>query len=134
MNKKKKYIPKPFESDGSKSDTSANIYHSMLISPQWKALSKGAMVLYLYCKAQYYAEKSKPVSKYKTLSESEKARCFTMNKAKRDGYELYSDHAGQFQKEMKELLQYGFVDIVEQGKNTRTKNIYMLSDRWNKPK
>ena len=48
----KKYEPKSFESDGNASDTSANIYMSMLMSYAWQQLSKNAQVLYVYCKAQ----------------------------------------------------------------------------------
>lgn len=131
--KKNKYIPKPFESTGERSDTSANIYMSMLEHPSFKALSTGAKVLYLYCKAQYYGEKSKPCPKYETLTENERQQCFTMNKRKWARlYEIYgSDHT--FRRDMDQLIKAGFVDIVENGKSSRTKSIYMLSDRWRRP-
>ncbi|MBQ8885008.1 MAG: hypothetical protein IJY62_01345 [Clostridia bacterium] len=128
--RKQPYRPKPFESDGNPSDTSANIYHSMLTSPQYKALSKSAKVLYTYCKAQYYAEKKKPVPKHESLTESESQRCFTMNMGKwRDEYEIYTNRA-QFYKDMGALMEMGFIDLVEDGKTTRTKSVYMFSDRW----
>ena len=129
--KKERYIPKAFESDGNKSDVSANLYMSMLTSVAWKELSKGAKVLYLYCKAQYYAEKTKPLPKCETLSEKEKALCFTMNVSKwKTLYGIYKDNGVQFKKDMDQLLKYGFVDLVECGKTTRTKSIYKFSDRW----
>lgn len=128
--RKQKYIPKVFESTGEQADTSANIYHSMLVHPKFKALSKGAQLLYIYCKDQYYNEHPKPKPQSETLSEIERQRCFTMNQAKwRDTYELYTNKA-QFYKDMQQLIQAGFIDIVEYGKVTRTKSIYMLSDRW----
>ena len=131
--RKRTYIPKDFESDGTRGDTSANIYGSMLVSKAWQSLTKGAMALYVACKAQYYAEKDKPVPKYTVLSESEQARCFTMPMNKwRNKYGLFPSNT-TFYKAMNELVKFGFVDIVENGKTTRTKNVYMFSDRWHKP-
>lgn len=126
------YHPKVFESDGSKSDTSANIYMSMLMSENWQALTKNAQLLYLYCKAQYYAEKRKPKPDYKQLTEQEQHQCFTMNKSKwKNLYHLYTNES-QFYKDRDLLVKYGFIEIIENGKNTRTKSIYMLSDKWRK--
>lgn len=132
MSKKKAvYIPKSFESTGTKKDNSANIYMSMLTSWSWQQLSKNAQVLYVYCKAQYYAEKKKPETKVKQLDENEQRRCFTMNKSKWQSlYHIYNSDNGQFQKDMKQLIKYGFVEYIENGKTSRTKSIYMLSDKW----
>lgn len=131
--KQNKYIPKPFESDGSSSDTSANIYISMLTSESWQALSKNAQVLYLYCKAQYYAEKQKPKPTIITLSEQQQKQTFTMNKSKWQSlYKIYKSDNGQFNKDMQMLIDYGFVEVLQSGHNTRSKSIYLLSDKWNK--
>lgn len=130
---KTKYVPKPFESDGSSSDTSANIYISMLTSESWQALSKNAQVLYLYCKAQYYAEKQKPKPAIITLSEQQQKQTFTMNKSKWQSlYKIYKSDNGQFNKDMQMLIDYGFVEVLQSGQNTRSKSIYLLSDKWNK--
>lgn len=127
-----KYIPKSFESSGSSSDTSANIYMSMLISEAWQKLTKNQQILYLYCKAQYYAEKRKPKPQLKQLSDSELALCFTMNKTKWCNlYHIYKDgNQNGFIKDMKALFENGFIELVENGKNTRTKSIYKLSSKW----
>lgn len=131
--RKESYKPKSFESDQNKSDTSANIYMSMLMSENWQKLTKNAQVLYLYCKAQYYAEKNKPKLQLKQLTEQEQRQCFTMNKSKWQSlYGIYISDNGQFNKDMKQLIDYGFVELIENGKNTRTKSIYMLSNKWNK--
>lgn len=62
MSKRKMpYRKKPFESTGVSSDTSANIYMSMIMSVAWRQLSSNQKVLYVYCKAQYYAEKKHPI-------------------------------------------------------------------------
>lgn len=126
-----KYTPKSFESLGNSNDTSANIYMSMLLSPAWQSLTKNAQVLYLYCKAQYYAEKRKPKSKIRQLNETQQKMCFTMNKSKwLDLYHIYKSDNGQFNKDMKMLIDYGFIEIVESGKTSRTKSIYMFSSKW----
>lgn len=132
MSKKKQvYQKKTFESTGVGNDTSANIYMSMLMSKAWQQLSKNAQVLYLYCKAQYYAEKQKPKPIVRQLSETEQKMCFTMNRSKwLNLYCIYKSDNGQFNKDMKQLIDNGFVKIVELGSTTRTKNIYMFSDEW----
>ena len=129
MAKKKVYLKKKFESTGVPSDTSANIYESMLLSPAWKSLTSNQQVLYLTCKAQYYAEKTthKP-AQYPDGNEA----LFTMNRAKwRDKYELYTgNNSAGFYRDMKALIEKGFIACIESGRNTRTKSIYLLSHRW----
>lgn len=133
-NKKyRRYEPKAFEGKQNSSDVSANIYVSMLMSDAWRVLTDGAKVLYLYCKAQYYAEKKKPKPQQTNplkLNEEQLNRCFTMNKSKwKDLYEIASNQ-NQFTKNMQMLIDYGFIELIENGKITRTKSIYMLSDKW----
>lgn len=133
MSKKRtKYIPKSFESIGNASDTSANIYMSMLLSDSWNRLTKNQQILYVYCKAQYYAEKKKPKPQILILSEEEKLLCFTMNKGK--WCELYRIYANggqeRFKKDMQALIDNGFIELVENGKTNRTKNIYKFSSKW----
>lgn len=59
MARKKKYVPKAFES-GKAGDVSANIYASMMQSKAWNNLTNNAKVLYLYMKLQYYGQKTIP--------------------------------------------------------------------------
>ncbi len=126
----KKYVPKQFESSSPQFDTSANIYMSMLMSAAWQSLNAGAKMLYMYCKAQYYGEKRKPKPDFRQLTEQEQQQCFTMNKSKwKDLYHIYTNDR-QFYKDMSLLIKSGFIELIESGKNTRTKNIYMLSDKW----
>lgn len=122
--RKNQYEKQPFESDCSGSDTSSNIYESMLRSPAWIDLKPTAQVLYLVCKSQYYAEKKKPI-----ISDR---RSFTMNQGKwADSYKLYrKDNAKAFYRDMAALIEHGFIDCIESGANTRTKSIYQFSSRW----
>jgi hypothetical protein len=124
--KKKTYQKKNYESDCSSSDTSANIYHSMLMSEAWNKLSSKQRVLYLVCKDRLYAQKTKysPDPNDQTK--------FYLNRALwLKDYELYppSNEAG-FYKDMGALIEYGFIKCIESGATSRTKNIYQYSDKW----
>lgn len=133
MSKRKiKYIPKSFESMENSNDTSANIYMSMLLSPAWNNLTKNQQILYVYCKAQYYAEKKKPKPLIKELTDNEINLCFTMNKSKWCKlYKIYADGGQErFKKDMQALIDNGFIELVENGKPNRTKNIYCYSNKW----
>lgn len=125
MAKKKIYQKKAFESDGNSSDTSSNIYMSMLMSTAWQSLSKPQQVLYMYCKAQYYAEKKKP---------DNNPLYFTMNKSKWNSlYNLYTNsNSAGFYRDIKALIEKGFIICVESGAITRTKSIYSFSSMWQK--
>ena len=124
MAKKRKYIKQAFESTGANSDTSANIYMSMLISPAWQDLTANQQRLYLYCKLQYYAERQKP--------RADDPLTFTMNRGKWCTlYHLYTaGNARSFYRDMSELISRGFVSCVESGACTRTKSVYRFSAKW----
>lgn len=120
MARKKKYVPKTFESSKS-GDVSANIYASMMQSRAWGNLTNNARVLYLYMKLQYYGQKTIP---------DREQECFYFNKALfLKIYQLYTN-ANQFYKDKKLLIDNGFIEIVENGKTTRTKSIYRFSSKW----
>ena len=129
MPKKKPYQKQKFESQfGAAGDTSANIYVSMLMSDAWKALSAKQQVLYLYCKAQYYAEKPK------SLPEEfrNNLAAFTMNRSKwQDLYELYKrNDEKSFYRDISALIEKGFIRCLECGAFSRTKSIYEFSNKW----
>ena len=123
--RKTPYQKRPFESIGTSNDTSANLYMSMLLSDAWRALTAQQQRLYLYCKAQYYAEKQKP---------NGDPLCFTMNQSKWCGlYGLYEKtNAKGFYRDMAALIEAGFVTCTECGAATRTKSIYRFSSMWQK--
>ena len=124
MSKKKvKYIKQSFESKGFSSDTSANIYESMLKSDAWFDLTATQKVLFLVCKAQYYCQKKKP--------DGNRFR-FTMNRNKwLNEYKLYSEgNQAGFYRDMEALIEKGFIKCEFCGAFTRTRNIYEYSDKW----
>jgi len=129
MATKKHYIKKSFESTGKSSDTSANIYESMLVSEAWHTLTPSQQRLYICCKAQYYAEKQKPATEE---NPNGSILYFTMNRYKwSTKYQLYKDNnRAAFYRDMEALIEKGFVRCVESGRNTRTKSIYAFSDKW----
>lgn len=123
--RKTPYQKKPFESTGASNDTSANVYMSMLLSDAWRALTAQQQRLYLYCKAQYYAEKQKP---------NGDPLCFTLNQSKwADLYGIYKkNNAASFSRDMSALIEHGFVSCVICGAFTRSKSIYRFSAKWQK--
>jgi len=124
LSNKSKYIRKDFESTGSRSDTSANIYWSMLSSLAWKSLTAQQQLLYLYCKAQLYGQRNRPREHGKD--------CFYMNQAKwRDEFGLYKKgNENGFYRDMEALISKGFIKCVECGATTRTKSVYRYSSEW----
>lgn len=124
MARKQRYEKKVFESTLQPSDVSANIYESMLLSAAWQDLSATAKVLYLVCKAQYYAERKKPIPDDSTT--------FTMNQGKwADKYKIYDKrNAKGFQRDVEALIEHGLIECVECGVTTRTKSIYRFSSGW----
>ena len=118
--RKNKWQKKSFESTGSSSDTSANIYESMLQSKAWQELTATQKVLYLTCKSQYFSEKTKTDS----LN-------FTMNRKKWLKYKLYKDqNRAGFIRDMSALIEKGFISCVACGANAMVKSVYRFSDRW----
>lgn len=122
MAKKRKFSPNNFENVG-RSNLSATLYASMLQSPAWYALSPKAQQLYVYMKLQLYGQAPLDSEKYGP-------DCFVFNQGMYTKiYPLYKTGA-QFRRDRDQLIEYGFIEIVECGKTTRTKNIYKFSAKW----
>jgi len=121
MGRKKPYVPKPFESSRGSKDISAPIYASMVQSSAWLKLSNNARVLYMYMKLQKYGAKDIP---------GWDELCFYFNASMyTEVYKLYTNRT-QFRKDRQQLIDNGFIEIMEDGTLTRTKNIYRFSDKW----
>ncbi len=115
----RKYQPRPFESRGD--NLSANIYLSMIKSKAWENLSNNAKVLYLYMKLQLYGANT---------IEGHPPEDFYFNTAMiTQTYKLYTNMS-QFRKDRQLLIDNGFIEIIENGRFSRTKNIYRLSAKW----
>ena len=119
--KPRKYIPRPFESNG-RGGAYAAIYLNMLESPAWRDLTASQKVLYLACKSHYFGDKENPDGD---------ERNFSMNRAKWLKYGLYKPgNAEGFYRDMEQLILHGFVRCIHQGKANHQKNIYQFSDKW----
>lgn len=118
--RKPPYIPKPWESVGG-NKLSANIYASMMQSKAWMQLSKNARLLYVYMKLQYYGAKN-------LVDHPGTDFVFNWALASKT-YGLYTNYK-QFQNDRNMLIANGFIELIENGKNTRTKSIYRFSDKW----
>lgn len=124
MSRRPKYTPKPFETKrkarASRSEAFASLYHSMMTSPAYVALTPRQRDLYTFCKLQYYGETPRGNPE------------FTMNQYKWcQKYKIYSrGNASSFYRDMEALITHGFIDCIQQGALTKRKNIYRLSDRW----
>lgn len=118
-----KYIRKSYETKKPGEPTGepfAAIYSSMIGSEAWEALTNNAKVLYIYMKLQLFGNKKDH------LPEGQ----FYFNRATYSKtYNLYKNQT-QFYVDKDLLIKYGFIDEIENGKTTRTKNIYQFSDRW----
>lgn len=120
MSRRKKFQPKNYENVG-KSNLSAIIYASMLLSYPWMQLTPQAQRLYLYMKLQAYGQK--PLEGYP-------ADTFVFNKGMYiNTYKLYKTWS-QFDRDCKQLIEWGFIRVVENGHTTRTKNVYQFSAEW----
>lgn len=130
--KKQKYKKKAYESDQSTSDVSANIYYSMMMSEAWKDLKPRAKDVYLAMKMQKYAQKRKPISiepDNELFQYQEDDFYFNRGKWCME-YELCSGNHTSFERDVKTLIEHGFIEIVRNGKNARVKSVYRYSDKW----
>lgn len=138
--RKTKYKPKSFESIGQKfkdenntirTDTTANIYESMLLSPAFQDLKHRQRNLYVVCKAQYYGHR-KPKQDNPDVEQLQNDCLFYLNWYEVMKYGIYTKTMKkEFYGDLKALEQHGFIDIVVRGgKNGKTKSIYKYSDKW----
>lgn len=136
---KKKYHPKAFESLGDKytdadghkrTDTSANLYESMLTSDAWKDLPFRQRALYTACKAQYYG-KRKPEKDFPEVPGVQGDDCFYMNAAAVKKYGIYTKNMHrEFYGDLKALCGHGFITCVSNGQANKSRSIYRFSSSW----
>ena len=117
------------ENDGRKNDRCVRIYESMLQSSAFKNLSKNQRMLYICMKAQYgKREPGKDFPEIESLQKDEMFY-FTMNMA--EEYNLYSkSNDAQFYKDVKALIDYGFIRKERDGRKAHGKSIFEFTDSW----
>ncbi len=137
MSKRKTpYKPHAFESKGAKfeyngktmTDTSANIYESMLLNDAYLDLIARQRQLYVVCKSQWWG-KRKPAKDYPDMGYSDD--CFYLNQAQVLKYGLYTPKSiSTFYKDMKILISHGFITCISPGNLYGKKSIYEFSSKW----
>lgn len=123
MGRKKKqevYIRKSFETriPGVPAETHekyVGMCLTQLMSDAWHNLSGCAQNLYLFMRLQYNGSNDLEFNFNQSL----------YNKK----YKLYTS-GSQFKKHYTELIENGFIKLIENGKTTRTNNIFAFSDDW----
>ena len=108
------------------------MYHSQITSPAYMALSDGAKVLLLICKdVRRYSTAGRQGEFYPNAPRND-PKCFYLNRALLRMYGGGWSSPNKARRCLIELVQYGFIEVVELGTFTRTKNIYRFSGRWKK--
>ena len=136
MASRKKYRPKAFESTGTSSDVSANIYKSMIESEAWKHLTKNQRLLYVYCKSCYYGQKDaykKSLFKDVGMDVPDNLQpYFSLTERNiKDYWNLYSN-INSFYADRDALITHGFIRVVVDGHFMRKANVYEFSAKWQK--
>ena len=122
MAKKRKQAPEPFESIG-KNDRFVRLHIELIESEAFKRLNGRQQSLYLYMKAQYKGKETKNNPNRNKLQ-----FYFNWNLAEKK-YRLYTNR-DTFYKDIKVLIEYGFIECVENNHYLRKKSIYSFSDKW----
>ncbi len=134
MATKKKYKPKAFESKGTSSDVSANIYQSMIMSDAWNDLTKNQRLLYVYCKSCYYGQKD-PYKKslFKDIGmeiPNDVQPFFSLTEGSVKNYWKLYTNVNSFYADRDALIMHGFIRVVADGHTVRKANIYQFSSKW----
>lgn len=116
-------------------DTTTNLCYSMITSPAFKDLSAKQRMLYVYAKAQYYGARSRPRDDFKDIEEYQKdggRKYFYLNHfLLSDVFALYpKSNSRDLYKDIKALVEHGFIEQVSNGKANQKRSIYTYSDKW----
>lgn len=135
---KQDYSPQKFETKlgTANCNLNARIYCSMMESNAWMKLNNNARLLYLYMKMQYYGQKtisgyeSNLVKASRGYTSVRPSEYFYFNEHLwKHKYKLFSNNSS-FYKARDMLVEYGFIEIVVNGRFTQTRSVYKLSDKW----
>ncbi len=131
MSRKQKqtYIRKSFETriPGKPTETHekyVGMTDTLVRSIAWNNLSKKAMCLYLCMRLQYDGTNDKGFY-------FNRGMWLDDPKHRKNNYALFKS-PNDFYKYRDELVTQGFIEVVESGKNTRTRAVYAFSDKWQK--
>ena len=130
MARKKEYKPDYFASRGEEHDNFGMIYMSLMTDERFINLSRGAKLIYCCCRVQQRSKESKQML-FKHGEEfgrtySDRAFVFPCSHQERFGFNDRSN----FARGMRELIDAGFIEKVEDNKVRRKVNVYQFSCGW----
>lgn len=107
---------------------------SMRRSKAFKSLSKRQIWLLLLCKRQMYSG-NKPINDYQAFNQSGKIHDddFYLNWAlvtKSEDAIYKETESTPFRRDIKALIEKGFIECVESGRATKKRNVYRMSPDW----
>ena len=123
MAKRRKLFFQSFESR-KPSGSFVTIADDMMQSEAWKSLNAMARALYLEIKSKYRPEKSANG----TVIDFHKEKVIL---PETEWKQLFGNY-NTFRKYLDILIEHGFLEKPQSGKNTRTPNLYWFSDKWQK--
>ena len=101
----------------------------MLLHPSFQDLTARQQVLYVHMRSQEFGGHDKDSIAARNAYGKD---CFIFNQSMwQDLFRLYKPgNQTAFYRDRDELILHGFIDCIEDGRNTRTKSVYRFSDRW----
>lgn len=128
----KKYYQRDTRASTNDKDTFGTIYESMLLSDTWQSLKKSTQNLYIYCRVQSRSRAGraclfKHAREYETKYDSDIEFVFPAKHIEKYGLDRRN-----FKRGLTELIQAGFLEIVEQNNHRRDVNVYRFSNKWSK--
>ena len=115
-------------------DTYARIADSLVLSEAFKDLKPHLQMLYIYMREQEIG-KRKPNRDFDEdfplweAVRSEQCFYFPFCTAKKYS-KRYAGNSKRLYDDIDVLIEHGFIEKVMSGKNTRSKNVYKYSDKW----
>ena len=133
--KKNGYIRQSYESDKpgmNGQDPFFPVYASQRHSQAFRKLTGNQRELYYFCREQQYNRAGKPPKDiYPDWEECKSDMAFFMNWGIVQSLGLYKTRY-TFYKDLKALVDIGFIDCLYNGHRDRNKSIYIYSDKWRK--
>ena len=116
-------------------DTTTLLTYSMMISDAFRDLTARQRMLYVYAKSQFYGARSRPCNDYKDIDvfkEYNGSRYFYLNhRLLSDVFGLYpKDNHRDLYKDIKALIEHGFIEKYSGGRSNRSRAIYRYSEWW----
>ena len=105
------------------------MYTSMTTSPAYISLTGNQRALYMFCRFQEYNKDNNPRKEYPDLKAGNSSKPFFMSWDLVNTISLYKSE-NTFYKDLKRLMELGFIECLRYGKPGGNKSIFAYSDKW----